>query len=294
MTDDPTLKVPRDSGSGRSYRAVAVAIVAVLAAGGIGYYAWTLRAERTTLSGQLAESQRGGDLCAKELTKNGMAIAQATQERDACRAEHQATVQKYQSIDDNLTTMQANLQASRTELEELRKQREESERRLQAFRDLTEKLKAMIDTGTIDVVVRRGSMLVELPAAVLFPSGSAQLSDDGKKALMEVGVILKKLPDRKFMVAGHTDDTPVGSAEYRNNWELSTARALNVLEFLVYVGMKPESLVAAGYGQFDPVASNKTKEGKARNRRIEIVLLPNLDEFPGVPEGIAGGSSDTQ
>jgi len=290
MTDDATLKAPAEVGSGRGYRAIVVAVVAVLAAGGLGYFAWTLRADRNTLKGQLAESERGSDLCTKQLTKNGMAIAQATQERDACRSEQQAAVEKYQSIEDNITTMQANLQASRAELEELRKQREESERRLAAFRELTDKLKAMIDTGTIDVTVRRGSMLVALPAAVLFASGSAQLSDDGKKALMEVGVILKKLPDRKFMVAGHTDDTPVGGHEYRNNWELSTARALNVTEFLVYVGMKPESLVAAGYGQYDPVASNKTKEGKARNRRIEIVLLPNLDELPAVPDGIGASA----
>jgi chemotaxis protein MotB len=131
-------------------------------------------------------------------------------------------------------------------------------------------------------------MLVALPAAVLFASGSAQLSDDGKKALMEVGVILKKLPERDFMVAGHTDNTPLRSAEYRNNWELSTARAVNVTEFLVYVGMKPQSLVAAGYGEFDPVASNKTKEGKAKNRRIEIILLPNLDELPAIPEDMGG------
>lgn len=293
MTDDPTLKVPTDLGSGRSYRAIAVAVVAVLAAGGLGYYSWRLRGDRDLLRGQLAESQRAGDRCVAELTNNGVAISQASQERDTCRAEQQETVAKYQSIDDNLTTMQANLQASRAELEELRKQREEAERRLKAFRDLTEKLKAMIDTGTINVVVRRGSMLVELPAAVLFPSGSATLSDDGKKALMEVGVILKKLPDRKFMVAGHTDDTPVNSAEYRNNWELSTARALNVTEFLVYVGMKPENLIAAGYGQYDPIASNQTKDGKARNRRIEIVLLPNLDELPGMPDGGGAGASES-
>jgi len=290
MTDDPTIKMPSSEGPATSYRAIAVAAVAVLAAGGLGYYAWTLRADRDTARGALVESQRGADLCAVELTKNGMAIAQTSQEKEACVAAQQVTVEKYKSIDDNLTTMQANLQASRRELEDLRKKRKETERRLQAFRDLTAKLKAMIDTGTIDVVVRRGRMLVELPAAVLFASGSAQLSDDGKKALMEVGVILKKLPDRRFMVAGHTDNTPLRSAEYRNNWELSTQRAVNVTEFLVYVGMKPQSLVAAGYGQYDPAAGNKTKEDKAKNRRIEIVLLPNLDELPAIPEDVGGAA----
>jgi len=131
-------------------------------------------------------------------------------------------------------------------------------------------------------------MIVKLPAGVLFDSGSAELSRDGELALMEVAIVLRQFGDRQFMIAGHTDDRPLESAQattkYRNNWELSAARALTVTEFLIEARMKPENLVAAGYGQFDPVGNNKTSQGRQDNRRIEIVLLPNIEEMPEMPE----------
>jgi len=103
---------------------------------------------------------------------------------------------------------------------------------------------------------------------------------------MEVAVILRQFPDRRFMVAGHTDNQPVKEA-YKDNWELSVARALVVTRFLVEAKMKAQNIVAAGYGEYDPIASNATPDGRRENRRIEIILLPDLSELPTLPEDMA-------
>lgn len=174
----------------------------------------------------------------------------------------------------------ASLSATRSELDELRKLRADAEQRLAAFNAITAKLQKMTDMGKLKVLIRNGRMIVKLPAEVLFPSGSAELSPDGQAALKEVAGVLKEYRDRQFMIAGHTDNLPVVEKKYRNNWELSTARALTVTEFMIGAGMRPDNLVAAGYGEFDPVSSNNTSAGRQDNRRIEIVLLPTVDELP--------------
>ena len=177
---------------------------------------------------------------------------------------------------------QATLTATKAELEELRKQRADAEERLAAFNSMTSKLQKMIDTGKLKVMIRKNRMIVKLPAEVLFASGKADLSPEGQSTMAEVAVVLRQFIDRKFMIAGHTDNVPVGESKYSGNWELSTARAVTVTEFLIKNGLRPTNLVAAGYGEFDPVAPNATPQGKQENRRIELVLLPNLDELPKV------------
>jgi chemotaxis protein MotB len=93
------------------------------------------------------------------------------------------------------------------------------------------------------------------------------------------------------MVAGHTDNQPVSKeTNYKDNWELSMARALVVTRFMVEAKMKPENIVAAGYGEFDPIAKNSSTEGRKENRRIEIILLPDLSELPMLPEDMAQAS----
>jgi len=173
------------------------------------------------------------------------------------------------------------LDASRAELAELRQQREESEKRLAAYKSLTEKFKKMIDSGKLQVVLRHGRMVVKLPAGILFASGSAELSKEGKEALREVAGVLKQVPDRRLMVAGHTDNVPVVQpSPFKNNLELSTARALTVADQLVQSGLPATRLVAAGYAEHEPVRENSSEAGRHENRRIEIVLLPNVTELP--------------
>jgi chemotaxis protein MotB len=185
----------------------------------------------------------------------------------------------------------ADLNASRAELDELRAERADTEKRLAAFRAFTDKFRKMIDSGKLQVVMKHGRMTVKLPAGVLFASGSADLSKEGKLSLAEVAAVLKQFPDRRFMVAGHTDNVPVVQpSPFKNNLELSTARALTVAGHLVSSGMNAGHLVAAGYAEFEPVRENSTEAGRQENRRIEIVLMPNLAELPTVPIDADGGA----
>jgi chemotaxis protein MotB len=96
--------------------------------------------------------------------------------------------------------------------------------------------------------------------------------------------VLSTVGDRDFLVAGHTDNVPIRTALFPSNWELSTRRAVEVVHILVAQGMSPKVLAAAGYGEFDPVAANDTPEHRAQNRRIEIVLQPNLSDLPPLDE----------
>jgi chemotaxis protein MotB len=85
-------------------------------------------------------------------------------------------------------------------------------------------------------------------------------------------------------VAGHTDNQPIRTKRFPNNWHLSTARASSIVEFLIEQGIPAENLAAAGYGEFDPIAENETADGRATNRRIEIILVPDLSELPDLTE----------
>jgi chemotaxis protein MotB len=172
---------------------------------------------------------------------------------------------------------------TRARLEELRHQQAAAEARAAQFRDLLARFRKLIDAGQLEVVTRGGRMLLELANDVLFDSGKTEIKDVGKKTLGEIASVLKTMPDRRFQVAGHTDNVKIRTARYPSNWELSTARAVEVVKLLIEAGMDPRNLSAGGYGEFAPVDSNATAEGRMKNRRIEIALVPNLEELVALP-----------
>ena len=188
-------------------------------------------------------------------------------------------------------SLEATIAASKEELEQVRAQRALTEARMAEWKKLTSKLAGMISAGKIKVSIREGRMMVDLPSSVLFASGSADLQDAGKSPLTEVAAVLKEFPSRQFLVAGHTDTMPiVKTTLFKDNWDLSAARALTVTKFLIEQGIKPKSIAAAGYGEWDPVGNNKTDKGRQSNRRIEIILLPNIAELPKLPTMEEGGT----
>ena len=176
------------------------------------------------------------------------------------------------------------LKATNSQLEDLGRQKAAAEARAATYKSLTDRLRSMIDAGKLSVKIRKGRMLISLPNDVLFDSGSAVLKKAGQDAIAQVAQALASIPDRQFLVAGHTDDRPIRSARFPSNWELSTERAVVVTRFLIGKGMKPESLGAVGYGEFDPLVPNDSEEHRAQNRRIEIQLQPNLAELPSMSE----------
>jgi chemotaxis protein MotB len=171
-------------------------------------------------------------------------------------------------------------------LEELRKQKAAADARLATFRNLVSKLRSMIDSGQLKVVIRNGRMIIALPNDILFDSGKTEVKAAGKKALTGVAQVLSTVGDRDFLVAGHTDDLPIKTAAFPSNWELSTRRAVEVVHYLISQGMKPKVLAAAGYGEFDPSVPNDSAEHRAQNRRIEIVLQPNISDLPALDDSM--------
>ena len=186
-----------------------------------------------------------------------------------------------QPMEGELTSCKTDLEGAKTELNRLGQQETLMEQRQETIKGLLDKLKGIIAAGKLSVRVRRGRLVLELPSAVLFESGKAELSDKGKETLDSVAAVLKDIKGRNFQVAGHTDSEKMSEeSAYETNWHLSTARAVAVVIYLRSKGVRPKRLSAAGYAANQPVASNKTKKGKARNRRIEITLMPNLNELP--------------
>ncbi len=146
------------------------------------------------------------------------------------------------------------------------------------YENLVQELKKEIEQGDIKITQAVDRLSVNMVEKILFDSGQAEIKKDGLKVIQRVGDILKKVTDRQIRVEGHTDNMQIGPRlrdKYPTNWELSTARATNVVRYLQdKVGIDPKLLSAAGLADNKPVASNDTPEGRAQNRRIEIVLLP--------------------
>lgn len=162
-------------------------------------------------------------------------------------------------------------------LEGLRQVEREILERNQIYEDVLSRFQSLIDGGRLTVNIVRGRMVIQLPQDILFQSGSAALAAEGRQTLQEVGGVLTELADRSFQVEGHTDDVPIATPRFPSNWELSSGRAMSVIAVLLDSGVSPSNLSGAGYGEYQPVASNDDAEGRQLNRRIEIVMLPNLD-----------------
>lgn len=167
---------------------------------------------------------------------------------------------------------------------ELEKRKAQADERVAAYRDMLSRFQKLIDAGRLKVKIVNGRMVVELATDVLFASGKSDLSDGGKTALAEVGAVLKDIPERSFQVEGHTDNDPIKTAQFPSNWELGSARAVTVVRALIEAGVSAERVSAASFSEFHPVAANDSAEGKAANRRIEIVVVPDLSQLPGFDE----------
>jgi chemotaxis protein MotB len=196
---------------------------------------------------------------------------------------------KVTELDGQLTAAQAKLKAVEDEKTQavdrassLAVSNEQRERLAQA-------LERQIKAGQVEITELRGKMTVKLKDKILFASGSAALGRDGRKALDAVADAFKDLRDRNVIVSGYTDSMPVAkTGAFKDNWDLSTARAVAVVRYLAWKGVGPASLGAAGFSQYRPVAPNDTAANRSLNRRIEIALtaadlVPPTIELPKQP-----------
>lgn len=132
----------------------------------------------------------------------------------------------------------------------------------------------------LSVEVKNGKVYVSMSDKLLFRSGSASVESKGKEALKVLADVLDKNPDIDILVEGHTDNVPIKTAVYKDNWDLSVARATTIVRILTSeYKIEPTRLTASGRGEFSPKASNETAEGRAQNRRTEIILSPKLEEI---------------
>ncbi|CAN5782112.1 hypothetical protein BH11MYX3_BH11MYX3_31330 [soil metagenome] len=280
-TGEVVMKKPTKPARGFPWRLWLFAIFMTAGAVAGGYFTWHYR-------GQAMTAVEGHDECQKTLVGTTGAIADkqkigedASKRATSCEAERVKDAAKEKQLETQLGQLSTNLNASKEELSTLRAQRAETEKRIAAIEDIQKQFAKMIDTGQLKVTARRNSLVISLPSEVLFPSGSADVSEQGQIAIIEIGVTLKKLADRRFLVVGHTDDQPLKNSVFKDNWELSTARALNVTRTLVKAGMDPKNLIPAGAGEHDPLGKDR-----AKNRRIEIALLPAINELPPLPASL--------
>ena len=166
------------------------------------------------------------------------------------------------------------------QVSDLEKQRAEEQAKFKSVRDMLKKrLRTQIDENNISVSMDDRGIVIVLSDEILFASGKAEVKDSANPILNKVAVIVnKEVPNKKIGVSGHTDNVPISQSKWKSNWELSTARATNVLHYLESKGVAPRRLSATGYGEYRSVASNATAQGRAKNRRVEIVILPQFDE----------------
>ena len=221
---------------------------------------------------------------------------QLTTERQAhkkCEADNATANQQVDELKRQLTERGVNLENMTASLAEQKKALDEYARRteqLDAIRKRFEMLSAKLQKLTqlgLQVEVRNNRMLIRLPGDVLFDSGSDKLKKEGGQILLQVADVIGKdadLSKRKFQVAGHTDAKPLRGGDFKDNWGLSAMRARSVLVLLTSPppaggGLPATNWSASGYADTDPVSTNETDEGRQKNRRVELVVQPDVEEM---------------
>jgi chemotaxis protein MotB len=239
-------------------------------------------------------SQEEWDQKLRDIENLQQQLKAQTQQNQKCDADYQAALAEIQDLKKkllergvNLENLTQSLEQQERALSEYQRRAEQLEQIRQRFELLRTKLQKLTQLG-LTVEVRDNRMLIQLPGDVLFASGEDKLSKEGEEILTQVAAVIRTdddLSKREFQVAGHTDDVALRRGPYKDNWGLSAMRARSVLTFLVTPmadgggGLLPQNWSAAGYADTDPVANNDTPEGRTKNRRVELVVLPNVEEM---------------
>jgi chemotaxis protein MotB len=231
------------------------------------------------------------DLSGMTLQKDKLTtdLAYVTGQRDKVASDREELDRILQSRSDSLSQSIFELRRKVTDLDAenaklkeenaiLVKAREEQVQKVSStYESLLEKMKSEISKGQVTISELKGKLTVNMVDSILFDSGKAEVKKGGLEILGKVISILKDVNDKSIRIEGHTDNVQIVGVlakRYPTNWELSAARAINVARYLQDQGIDPGQLSAVAYGEWKPVATNDTAEGKAKNRRIEIILVP--------------------
>ncbi len=231
------------------------------------------KATRAKANEDLATTKKRVDELRKQLEQMGVNLDSLSDQVNQTATEKQ-----------QLTKSMEELQAA---LDEYKKRAEQLERIKARYEELQKKLAKLVDLG-LKVEIRHNRMVIRLPGDVLFASGSDKLAAAGEKVVLAVADVIRKDPTLKiryFQVAGHTDNKPLSGGKFGDNWGLSAMRARAVLLTLVTAekdkggGLDATRLHAAGYGSTDPVTTDSSPAGLKQNRRVELVLMPDVEEM---------------
>jgi len=202
-------------------------------------------------------------------------VAELRSNTDAARTEAEAARARITELSE---AARVEAEAAQARIAELEAEKDALAEKTAAYDALVHSLKDEISAGQVQITELSGKLTVNLSNAILFDSGATNLKDDGQTALGKVAGVLAKVEDREIRVEGHTDDDAVrAGASFADNWALSALRASGVVSLLVAEGVDPTNIAVVGYGAHRPVVANDSAEGKAANRRTEIVLVPRLD-----------------
>ena len=235
-------------------------------------YAATKKSLDNLKASYAALEKDSNDALEANINKNRQLLAELEAKQKALAAEQ-----------DRLNKLKKDLEASSARLAELEKMMADKDAAMKKLKEtLSKSLKAFEGKG-LTVTEKDGKVYVSMENKLLFESGSWTVGSEGKKAVDLVGKVLGDNPEISVLIEGHTDNDKItgtigGGVE--NNWDLSTKRATAIVNILsANAKVKKENLTAAGRGEYAPLMSNETAEGKAKNRRIEIILTPKLDEI---------------
>jgi chemotaxis protein MotB len=235
-------------------------------------------------SGKFEQKQHEADGYAKELATQRDEGQRLAAELEKSRTDLLAAQKESEGLRVGRDQAERSLAAEREKLATTK--RADLDRQQKEFEDARKSLQEQISKGDVELKRFRDRVIFGMSERVLFPSGSATLGRSGNEALKKVASAIQDMlgkaeaegRHRLVRVEGHTDNVPIATERFPSNWELSSARATAVVRFLEGAGLPREKIWAAGFGEMWPVATNTTSEGRARNRRIEVVLVPDAEK----------------
>ncbi|MCS6990543.1 MAG: OmpA family protein [Chitinophagales bacterium] len=215
-----------------------------------------------------------------QVQQNRLLTSRSSAERrallDSLTAQQERLIQQQKSLD----ALQADLAQREKKLQELNVLLRQKDSISQALLGTIQRALKGYEKSDLSVEYRNGKVYVSLSEKLLFQSGRTDVDAKGRAALQQLAEVLKKNPDISITVEGHTDNVPLlGTGFMKDNWDLSVLRATSIIRILTEYGVDPRRITASGRSEYFPVASNATAEGKARNRRTEIILTPKLEEL---------------
>lgn len=243
-----------------------------------------LKADKADLANQLAEVQQNRsklDKSYKALEKNSASVLAENQRKNRELLEElENKEQDLKTEHDRLVALQKELDARSKRVDELEAALAAKEANMKALKESISKALTNFEGKGLTVEQRDGKVYVSMENKLLFESGSWKVGTEGEKAVQQLGEVLAENPEINVLIEGHTDDDAFkGKGDISGNWDLSTKRATAIVNILQKnKNIAPISLTAAGRSAYAPIADNDTPEGKAKNRRIEVVLTPKLDE----------------